>query len=389
MKFLHTADWHLGKTLKGQHRLPEQQRVLAEIVDIARREQVDAILIAGDLYDTATPSADAQRLLWSTLLDLTRDGTPVLAIAGNHDHPGVADAYRPLAEVAGVHLLGRPRAAEAGAVHRFAARSTGEPVTVAMLPFLSQRAVVRAAEIVANTPAENVGLYAEAVQTMVARLSAEFDAGSVNVLMAHLTCIGGTHGGGERDAHSIFEYSVPPSIFDVATSYVALGHLHRRQQLPAAAPVHYSGSPIPIDFGEEENSPSVNVVEASPGLPAQVRAVPITTHRRLRTLTGTVEQLITQAQETDLGDDFVRVRVQQPSYTRLRDDVLAAIPNAIVIELDPAFAADVEARPAVDRSRQTPAELFADFCTDRGIDDPALRGLFAELYDVTSTPSEA
>src|SRR4051812_38426144 len=106
MRFLHTSDWHVGKTLKGRPRLEEQREVLREIVQITRREQVDAVLIAGDLYDTAAPNASAQQLVINALLALAGTGAHVVAIAGNHDHAATLDAYRPLAGHAGITLVG-------------------------------------------------------------------------------------------------------------------------------------------------------------------------------------------------------------------------------------------------------------------------------------------
>lgn len=137
MKFLHTADWHTGKALKGTNRLEEQAGVLKEIVEIVERESVDAVLIAGDLYETSAPSAEAQRLVIHTLLELRKTGAEVIAMAGNHDHSPTFEAFRPLMAAAGIHLLGQARPVESGGVISFKARSTSELVNVAVLPFLS------------------------------------------------------------------------------------------------------------------------------------------------------------------------------------------------------------------------------------------------------------
>jgi exonuclease SbcD len=156
MRFLHTADWHVGKTLKGHSRLDEQEQVLREIVRVVREQELDAVLVAGDLYDSAAPSAPAQKLVVRTLMALAGTGAEVIVIAGNHDHAATFDAYRPFAGAAGITLVGSVRSAEQGGVVQFTAR-TGEPVTVAVLPFVSSRYAVRAAELVANTPAEHTG----------------------------------------------------------------------------------------------------------------------------------------------------------------------------------------------------------------------------------------
>ena len=295
MKFLHTADWHVGKTLKGRDRLDEQKAVLAEIAAVAEANEVDAVLVAGDVYDLSAPSAAAQQLVVQTLLRMRRSGAEVIVIAGNHDHGPTFEAYRPLMGEVGITLTGAYKSPERGGVVRFTARSDGAPAQVAVLPFLSQRYAVRAAEIVANSPSENVRAYDEQMRQVIASLTASFRGDTVNLAMSHLTCVGGKFGGGERSAQSIFEYSVPAAIFPVNAHYVALGHLHRRQSLPAPAPVHYSGAPLAVDFGEQDNTSVVCLVEAAPGIPARVTDVPVTSGRRLRTAAGTLAELEARA----------------------------------------------------------------------------------------------
>jgi DNA repair protein SbcD/Mre11 len=381
MRFLHTSDWHVGKTLKGRSRLDEQRDVLREIVQIARAQQPDAVLIAGDLYDSAAPSAGAQRLVIDALMALAATGAEVLAIAGNHDHAATLDAYRALAGAAGITLIGAVRPADRGGVIRFEARSTGEPVVVAALPFLSQRYAVKAAELVGQTPAQNAGGYDQMVRDVLGTLTAEFADNSVNLVMAHLTVTGGAFGGGERAAQSIFEYHVPASIFPPEAHYVALGHLHRRQALPAPCPVHYCGAPLAVDFGEQDNTSVVCLVEASPGLPAKVTDIPLTAGRRLRTLRGTVAEL--GALADSVGEDYLRVWVREPARAGLRDEVLDLLPNALEVRIDPEFAAAVSgSRPASGPGvERTPGELFSDFLAARQVADPRVEALFARLHD--------
>jgi len=379
VKFLHTSDWHIGKTLKGQSRLPEQAQVLKEIVEIAGRESVDAVLLAGDLYETSAPSSEAQRLVVHALIELRKSGAEVIAIAGNHDHPGTFDAYRPLMAAAGIHLLGNARQADNGGVVSFDARSTGERVNVAVLPFITTRYAVKAAEILTDSPAEHAAAYDEQVRDMIAHLKTGFTPNAVNVVMAHLTTTGGTMGGGERAAQTIFSYNVPATAFGTEPHYVALGHLHRRQSIPAPCPVHYSGSPIAIDFGEQENTNVVVLVEVSPTTPARITDIPITAGRRLRTVHGTVADL--SSRTVEFGEDYLRVYVQEPVRAGLRDEVLDVLPNALEIRIDPQFAENAERPARPDRADRSPLELFDDFCQERNIDDPRIDSLFAKLLD--------
>ncbi|MGH3780259.1 MAG: exonuclease SbcCD subunit D [Pseudonocardiaceae bacterium] len=380
MRFLHTADWHVGKTLKGHSRLAEQEQVLREIVRVVREQQLDAVLVAGDLYDSAAPSAPAQQLVVRTLMALAGTGAKVIVIAGNHDHAATLDAYRPFAGAAGITLVGSVRSAAQGGVVEFLAR-TGEPVTVAVLPFVSSRYAVRAAELVMNTPAEHTGAYDQQLRDILKSLTGGFRTDAVNLVMAHLTVLNATFGGGERTAQSIFEYAVPATVFPPDAHYVALGHLHRRQIMAAPCPVHYSGAPLAVDFGEQEYEPVVCLVEATPATPARVTDVPITAARRLRTLRGTVDELAALA--GTVGDDFLRVWVREPSRAGLRDEVTDLLPNALEVRIDPEFATPVTGSrptsgPGVER---TPLELFREYCATRTTEDPRLGALFARLHD--------
>jgi DNA repair protein SbcD/Mre11 len=389
VKFLHTADWHVGKTLKGRDRLDEQKAVLNEIVGIAEANEVDAVLIAGDVYDSTAPSAPAQQLVVRTLLRLRQTGAQVIVIAGNHDHGPTFEAYRPLMGEIGITLAGMCRPPEKGGLVRFASRSDGADAQVAILPFLSQRYAVRAAEIVANTPSQNARAYDEMVRQIVTSLTSAFSADAVNIVMSHVTCVGGVFGGGERPAQSIFEYSVPASIFPISAHYVALGHLHRRQSLPAQAPVHYSGSPLAVDFGEQDNTSVVCLVEAAPGIPARVTDIPVTSGRRLRTVHGTLAEL--QALAGGFGEDYLRVYLREPTRAGLRDEIMAVLPNALEVRIDPEFADQGSTKrqgSGEDRTTRTPAQLFGDFCATRNVSDPRVATLFGDLHDyVTSADS--
>jgi exonuclease SbcD len=385
VKLLHTSDWHVGKTLRGRSRLPEQEQVLRELVALAREHQVDAVLIAGDVYDSAAPSAEAINVVVRALMGFRDSGAEVIVIAGNHDHARMFDAYRPLFAAGKVTMVGAPRTAQDGGVVTFTARSTGEPATVAVLPFLSQRYAARAAEIVTQSPAEANAQYDEMVRRILTSLAEGFRPDAVNIVMAHLTVQGGAWGGGEREAQSIFDYVVHPAAFPANAHYVALGHLHRRQHLPAPCPaVHYCGSPLNVDFGEQDNPSVALLVEVSPTTPARVTELPITSAGRLRTVTGSVHQLVARSTSGEFGDDLLRVVVTEAPYAGLREAVVEALPNALEVRIDPAFQKQrggpkTATEAGLDRQ---PSELFAEFLREKGQDaDPRVPALFSALLD--------
>ena len=381
MKLLHTSDWHLGKVLKGQSRMEEQVAVLREIVEIAEREQPDLVLVAGDVYDTTAPSAETEKIAVRALSALRRHAEAVVVVAGNHDHGPRLDALRTWAEGAGVTLrglIGRPE----DHVVTGTARS-GEAWRLAALPFVSQRYAVRASEMFELTAAEASATYADHVARLLATLTAAFGDGAetINLATAHLTVVGAKTGGGERDAHTIEAYSVPATVFPSSVHYVALGHLHRRQQVPGPCPVHYSGSPYAVDFGEEENRPSVSIVELTARSAPRVTPEPIGAAVPLRTIRGTLADLARLAVDPEA---WLRVYVKEPARAGLKEDVLALFPRALEVrvEVEAGTVAKERARGATVRS---PRELFADYLLHSGVSDPAVAALFNEIYDEVVT----
>ena len=258
MKILHTSDWHVGKVLKGQSRYDEHKEVLAQVVEIAQAERPDLVLVAGDLYDTAAPGPEAVRLVVRALTALRRAAAAVVVIGGNHDNGAALDALRPWADATGITLRGSVR--ETPAEHIIDGETPdGERWQVVALPFLSQRYAVRAVEMYDLTAAEATQTYADHLGRLIGKLTEGFgEPDRVHLLTAHLTVVGGAVGGGEREAHTIMGYAVPSTVFPGNAHYVALGHLHRAQQIPGPCHIRYSGSPLAIDFGEAENASSVS-----------------------------------------------------------------------------------------------------------------------------------
>jgi exonuclease SbcD len=300
MKILHTADWHLGKRLDDRSRLEEQQVVLQEICEIAEREGVDAVLVAGDLFDTFNPPTEAVDLLYSTLKRLTADGhRPVIAIAGNHDSPDRIEAPDPLARACGIIFAGYPHTL----VPPFAL-NTGLRVLQSDKGFVELQ--LPGAEIplrILFTPYANeyrlktfLGLeeseeelrllLQERWQALADRYC---DRRGVNILITHLFMVRRgdklpeepeeekpiLHVGGVQVVHT---ENIPAQI-----QYTALGHLHRMRRVnaSAASPVFYSGSPLSYSFAEAGQQKQVLMIDVEPQEAAVVREVPLNRVKKL------------------------------------------------------------------------------------------------------------
>ena len=384
MKILHTSDWHVGKVLKGRDRYDEHEAVLASLVGTARSEDVDLVLIAGDLFETQVPSPRAQGQVIRALLALRGDGRQVVAIAGNHDNPNLLDSvYRPVLGELGLHVLGTPKVPDSGGTLHLTTRG-GERVTVAAMPFLSQRYAVRAAELLLHEQAEHALDYARRTAAIIEMLTAGFTPDSVNIVTTHATFLGGRRGGGERDVQTTFEYEVPVSILPSSAHYAALGHLHRQQEIPAPCPTFYSGSPLAIDFGEEANEPGALIVTAAPGKRADARRVDVTGGRKLRTLRGPLDQVLEEGEQA--GDAYLRVILAEKARAGLGDLVREKLPNALEVQLDDAHrqrpGSHGQDKPT--RTGRTPLQLFGDYLAEEDVADERVQQMFAELLEEAS-----
>jgi len=296
MKILHTADWHLGKKLDRFSRLEEQVLVLNEIVEIADEQNVDLILIAGDLFDNFNPSVEATELFYKTLKRLSQNGRrPVVAISGNHDSPNLIDAPDPLARECGIILIGHPKAkitpfelehfkiskAAEGFIE-LQLKNLNFPVRILHTPYANE---IRLKEYFGENKDEELN---QVLAENWASAADEFcDEKGVNLLMAHLYM--NKKGApvldepdGEKpikigNAALIYSDSIPPQI-----QYTALGHLHGFQNIGTAEkPVVYSSSPLCYSFSEAGQTKYVSVIEAEPNKEVSFEKLPLINGKKL------------------------------------------------------------------------------------------------------------
>lgn len=262
MRLLHTADWHLGKSLEGRSRLQEQEQFLDELHQLVEEQQIDVVLMAGDAFDTVNPPAAAEQLFYDSLARLADHGKrKVIVIAGNHDHPERLMAAAPLADEQGITLIGKPVQQS----YLLPVPSCNQELHLAAVPYPSE---ARLNEILADGLDE--GLLQEQYQARIAGLFShlvqDMSSKQVNIGMSHLFVAGGHSSDSERPIQVGGAYTVHPAAFPECLQYVALGHLHRPQNMKhKSSVVRYSGSPLAYSFSEAGYSKSVTVVDVNPG----------------------------------------------------------------------------------------------------------------------------
>ena len=350
---------------------------------IAKERKVDIVLVAGDLFDTASPTSESEEIVYRGLLDLAHASEWVVVISGNHDNPRRLAAVEPLMRLTNIRVL--PSIARPGEGGVLTLQTRVGDARIALLPFLSQRLIVKAEDLMMKDALEHVSSYAERAHRIIQSLCAdEAPPQTVNILLAHAMVRGGVMGGGERQAHTVFEYTVPTTAFPATLHYAALGHLHRAQKLPGACPIWYSGSPLQLDFGETRDAKSVNIIEAEPRTPATVECVPLVSGRRLRFVKTTLERLIELVSEA--GDDYLRVEIDAPPTAGLADEVREMLPNAVDVQLAGHRSGSKDDAPTPQRIGRSPRELFSEYLVERGATDPRLTTLFNELLEEVYAP---
>lgn len=370
MRLLHTSDWHLGRQFHGASLLQEQAAALDRIVALAAEAEVDAVLIAGDLYDRAIPPAEAVQLFNDTLARLSRAGAAVVAIAGNHDSHVRVSIYDPLLSAFGVTIRGDVRrAAEPVLV---TPRRGGAPVAIYPLPYLEPSvdgpllaALSEAGEAADSAPRLS---HQEVTRRALERIHHDQESRPQqrSVLVAHTFVAGGETSESERELTVGNVDRVSVDTF-AGFDYVALGHLHGSQQLDGPR-VAYSGTPLPYSFSEQHQTKSVRIIELDAGGMAAVEIVPLGVGRPLRTLEGPIEALCSDPRHDDARHAWVRVILTDDdlplqAMARLRQ----RFPHVAELRHRPAerLRASADQRQQQVRQAGSPLDLALAFFSDQ------------------------
>jgi DNA repair protein SbcD/Mre11 len=312
MRLLHTSDWHIGRSLHGADLLREQEEVLCGLADVVVAESVDVVVVAGDVYDRAVPSADATGVLDRVVGRLLRAGAAVVLTPGNHDSARRLGTFSGLLAAAGLHV----RATTAGLDEPVLLRDEHGEVAVYGLPYLEPE--IARHELGPGGRGAGIDRSHEAVLTEAmerVRRDLFLRPGARSVVLAHAFVGGGVPSDSERDICVGGVDLVPAAVFD-GVDYVALGHLHRPQTLTER--LRYSGSPLAYSFGEAGQEKQVWLVDLDATGLAGVRALALPTPRPLTVLTGTLDELLADPAHRAVEEHFVSAR--------LTDDVRPADP---------------------------------------------------------------
>ena len=352
LRLIHTADWHLGQTLHGIDRGPEHDRFLEFLTDTLIEERADALVVAGDVFDSASPSAVAQQRYYRFVADLRKrlPELQVVILGGNHDSPARLDAPADLLESLGIHVIGGIRRGTDGEIdldaHLVRLKGQSGDATLLAVPFLRPRDVSQLAATDGAT--ENMAIerfvagYRELIRRLVAR-SREMNASERLIATGHCYMAGAsTSDDSERKIQMGNQAALPAEIYlepALDLAYVALGHLHRAQSVDVDH-VRYSGSPIPLSLAERSYSHQILIVDVPERGPAVAeprhvpRSVAFEVVPEEPTPLSEVEGILRARSRSDGSSDSafwpvleVRVRLEAPE-PKLRERIHAALDGA-------------------------------------------------------------
>lgn len=398
IRILHTSDWHLGRQLYGRRRSSEYSAFLSWLHETIRDEQIDVLLVSGDIFDTTTPGANVQREYFEFLGKLSETGcSHAVIISGNHDSPVLLGAPAALLKYFNIHVVtAREEALLLENRH-------GSPMLgVIAVPFLHDKDIRLSSEL--ETSQDKMQAYHEAVAARFRSCERQMleilDGRDIPVVgIAHLFTAGGAtvDGDGVRDLYVGSLSHISPSVFPAAACYMALGHLHVPQCVGGMENIRYSGSPLPMGFGEAAQRKQVCIADLEAGQPPDVKTLEIPVFRHLVRICGDLRQIEERLSilssdaptakalptwiEIDYdGDEIIddlSHRIERMERPRTTMEIIA------VKNLRKAQAILRQQEQAQNLEFMTPIQVFKRCMEDNGIDQCQRTGLqaaFAEIY---------
>jgi exonuclease SbcD len=365
MRIIHTADWHLGRRFRGIDRTPEIAIALQELLNQAKALDVDAVLIAGDIFDVPNPTAYAERIAYQFFCELQAMGIPAIAIAGNHDSASRIDSIAQLLSLAGVRALGKiRRSADGGTIHL---NTKSGKLCVGAMPFASEQRLLDANSLWQSDAGERRKDYREMVADLLQNLTSDFRDNTVNILMGHMSIDGARLAKSEVAYYTREKYLLSSQTLPPEAQYIALGHIHIHQRIAKNSPAYYSGSLIQLDFGEAEQEKGFCLIEVEPGSPARVEFKPVTCHKPLKVLKCDHNNLDETLEAHRYHPGFLKVIVEMDSpQIGLADRVRQICSQALLIEPRyPEASLEVTDISHIDPNNFDPAAEFCNYYQNR------------------------
>lgn len=376
MRILHTSDWHLGKSLEGFSRMDEQEAFLNDFIEIVKEENVDMVIIAGDIYDSANPPSRAEKMFYDTLKKLSSNGERItLVIAGNHDNPERLVAAGPLARDHGIIMLGTPKSVTDTGVygrHRVVDSGEGfveveinnERAVILTVPYPSEKRLNEVIYDAMDEEEEKVKSYSERIKVLFDSLSKKYRDDTINIAVSHLFAMGSEEAGSERNVQLGGSFIVDGGCLPVNAQYIALGHIHKPQLVPGTnRRARYAGSPIHYSKKETNFNKKAFIVDVKANEECSVKEIDLKVYKPIEIWKcNSIEEAIDMCEENKDKDCWVYLEINTDRY--LREDEIKMMKSAKsdILEISPIIkGGNTEEIDLNSFSEKSFEEIFKDF----------------------------
>ena len=369
MRILHTSDWHIGHRLYERSRIEEHRQFLDWLLTKIKEEEVDVLLVAGDIFDTALPSSEATDLYYQFLFRLYRETqTHAVITAGNHDSPMRLAAPREFLRMGRIHVVGLASEPRECVVNL---PSENPSVAIAAVPYLSENEL---SHISFETEPERAERYRERLKVLYRQCVEGMPPDLPKILMGHLFVQGGQVGDSERNIQIGGATAMQIRDFPDDVAYVALGHLHRPHGINGPSyPVQYAGSPLPLRFNEANYSKKVYLLDVPAAGDVQVTEIEIPVFKELCTVTGSLDEVLSATMLPDWDGKYIQVQLKldQPEIG-INDKIRQMFHQhgGDILSVEVELPAQTE-RPEIPiEDMQQPTEIFEQFYKEKFNEPP-------------------
>lgn len=382
MRILHTADWHLGKNLEGLSRMDEQEQFLEDFVHIVKDNNIDLVIIAGDVYDSSNPPARAEKMFYDTLKKISANGERMtLVISGNHDNPERLVAAGPLAREHGIIMVGTPKSVvEVGEYGNNRVLNSGEgfieldingeKTVILTVPYPSEKRLNEVLYGAMDETEERVKSYSDRIKKLFDSLKGNFKEDTINLVVSHLFATGAENTGSERNIELGGSFIVDKECFPKEAQYVALGHIHKPMILPGTdKKIRYAGSPLQYNKKEISFEKKCFLIDVKASEDAYIDEIKFKVYKPIEVWKcNSIDEAIEKCEENKDRDCWVYLEIKTDRYIRedeiktmkkLKDDIIEIIPKITLDE------EEIDERSFSEKSFE---ELFTDFYEkERGV----------------------
>lgn len=376
MRILHTGDWHLGKNLDGASRMDEQEQFLEDFTDIVEENDIDLVIIAGDIYDTSTPPARAEKMFYKTLKNISKNGERLtLVVSGNHDNPDRIVAAGPLAMDHGIIMVGTPKTiVPVGEYGKHKVVNSGEgfieieinkeKAVILTVPYPSEKRLNEVLYTEMDNDEDKLKTYSDRIHTLFDTLKENYREDTINLVVSHLYTMGSVEGGSERSIQLGGSFIVNGSCFPKEAQYIALGHVHKPQIVPGTEKkARYSGSPIHYNKKEISYDKKCFIVDVHPKEECKIEEVELNVYKPIEIWeSSSIEDAIEMCEKNKDKNCWVYLEVATDRY--IREDEIKKMKElkGDILEITPKIIGNNEEENTSESiSQKSFEELFRDF----------------------------